>query len=155
MSQTLPRSLVLDLLPTMSSIRMEICIKPIKEEAFSFTVFSRPLSMNLWIVLICLARIISCFLTGIEGYFCLNGHQESCYRGYLKNLWTAFKANFGGKPTLIHTNVATYRIVVFLCLLTGVVVWIAYRAEFTSVLSIKKLNLPFNSLEGLLESDYK
>ena len=73
---------------------------------------------------------------------------------YLDNLWVAVKANFGGKPNLLAKS-NTKQIVVFTWLLVGSIVWMAYRASFTSVLSIIKLQLPFNDLESLSKSDYK
>ena len=73
---------------------------------------------------------------------------------YLTNLWVAFKANAGGKPSSIKKT-ASYKIVLFDCLLVGSVVWMAYRASFTSELSVKKLKLPFNDLESLSKTSYR
>ena len=73
---------------------------------------------------------------------------------YFKNLWIAVKANAGGKPSKIEKN-TTYQIVLFHCLLVGSVIWMAYRASFTSELSVRKLKLPFNDLESLSKSNYK
>ena len=73
---------------------------------------------------------------------------------YWKNLWIAVKANAGGRPCFVHRNVA-YQMVLFVCLLAGVITWIAYRASFTSELSVIKLNFPFNDLESLSKSDFK
>ena len=73
---------------------------------------------------------------------------------YWKNLWIAMKANAGGRPSFVHKNPA-YQMVSFVCLLAGVIIWIVYRASFTSELSVIKLNLPFNDLESLSKSDFK
>ena len=40
-------------------------------------------------------------------------------------------------------------------ILGGSVIWMAFRASFTSELSIRKLKLPFDDLESLSKSDYK
>ena len=73
---------------------------------------------------------------------------------YWKNLWIAMKANAGGRPWFVHKN-AAFQMVLFVCLLVGAMIWIAYRASFTSELSVIKLNLPFNDLESLSKSDFK
>ena len=73
---------------------------------------------------------------------------------YWKNLWIAMKANAGGRPCVVHKNPA-FQMVLFVCLLAGVIIWVAYRASFTSGLSVIKLNLPFNDLESLSKSDFK
>ena len=73
---------------------------------------------------------------------------------YWKNLWIAMKANAGGRPCFVHKN-PVFQMVLFVCLLAGVIIWIVYRASFTSELSVIKLNLPFNDLESLSKSDFK
>ena len=74
---------------------------------------------------------------------------------YWKNLWIAMKANAGGRPCFVHHKNSTFQMVLFVCLLAGAMIWIAYRASFTSELSVIKLNLPFNDLESLSKSDFK
>ena len=37
----------------------------------------------------------------------------------------------------------------------GTLIWISYRASFTSKLSVKNAKVPFDNLENLLASDYK
>ena len=119
----------------------------------SWTVFMKPLSTNLWIVLIFVAIIIACFLTTLERCFGSKEHGF-CLVHYLKNLWVASKANFGGKSSsLIKTS--THQIILFTCLLTGSIIWMAYRASLTSELSVIVKEFPFNNLESLLKTDYR
>ena len=73
---------------------------------------------------------------------------------YAGNFWLALKANLGGKPSSSPKS-ATHRITLFICLLGGSVIWMAYRASFTSELSVVKLDLPFNDLESLSTTNYK
>jgi hypothetical protein len=75
-------------------------------------------------------------------------------KNFIGHSWIALKANFGGKPASVHKN-NSYQIAVFICLLTGSIVWIFYRAFLTSELSIVTLQQPFNDLETFLESDYR
>ena len=98
--------------------------------------------------------VISCLLTGIELMF--NYNYSSCLPTCTTNLWVAFKANLGGKPpfVLAHKNF-TLQIILFTCLLVGSVIWMAYRGSLTSELSVRRVSKPFDSLESLLESNYK
>ncbi len=50
---------------------------------------------------------------------------------------------------------ARSRLVIFSVGLCGVVVWSAYRASLTSVLAVRTVRMPFDSLEGLLASEFQ
>ena len=152
MTQTVLRSSVLDLLPAIHNGKAKVFINPIGNEHISWTTFLNLFTIELWGTLILVAMIISCFLTSIEKTFDVK--DQFSYVNYLENLWLAFKANFGGKPSSIHEN-SSYKISIFSCLLVGSVVWIAYRAEIISELSVLKIKMPFDSLEDLSQSNYR
>ena len=153
MSQTVPRAYALDLLPAIANEKAEIFIKTIEDEALSWTAYLNPFSNEMWLVLFLVSLVISFFLTLIEKYFC-SKDQRFTSMNFLTNLWVAIKANAGGKPNELQKN-TIHQIVLFDCLLVGSVIWMAYRASFTSELSVTKLKLPFNDLESLSETDYK
>ena len=72
-----------------------------------------------------------------------------------RTFWTTFTANFSGKPAAAPgKNNWPARLLFFSCLLTGSLIWIHYRASFTSELAARKTQMPFDSLETLLNSDY-
>ena len=152
--QTATRGQALDTLPAIDNSKSGIFIKPIETEEVSWRTFLNPLSDELWITILIIAVVISCLLTGIELMF--NYNYSSCLPTCTTNLWVALKANFGGKPrfVLAHRNV-TLQIILFTCLLVGSIIWMAYRGSLTSELSVKRVSKPFDSLESLLESDYK
>ena len=152
MTQTVLRSSVLDLLPAIDNGKAKVFINPIGNEHISWTTFLNLFTIELWGTLILVAMIISCFLTSIEKTFDVK--DQFSYVNYLENLWLAFKANFGGKPNTIHEN-NSYKISIFSCLLVGSIVWMAYRAEIISELSVLKVKMPFDSLEDLLKSNYR
>ena len=127
-------------------------IKPIETEEVSWRTFLNTLSDELWITILIIALVISCLITGVELMF--NSNYSSCFPICTTNLWVAFKANFGGKPSFAHKSF-TIQIILFTCLLVGSVIWMAYRASLTSELSVTRVSKPFDSLESLLESDYK
>ena len=142
----------MDLLPAIMHTEAEVFIERIENEALSWTAYLNPLSMELWLILIIVSLITSSFLTIIERFFIKSITEKL---PILKNLWVALKANFGGKPKYSKPANTTHKIIMFECLLVGSIIWMAYRASLTSELSIKKLKLPFNSLESLLASDYR
>ena len=153
-THTPERGQALDLLPAIGESKPEIFIKSIDDMAISWSAFLNPFSRDMWMMLVFVAAIISCFFTVIERIFGPPKGYDFFVNHYLTNLWVAFKANAGGKPNSIK-KIASYKIVLFDCLLVGSVVWMAYRASFTSELSIVKLKLPFNDLESLLRTDFK
>jgi hypothetical protein len=153
MAQTVPRALALDLLPAIGSEKAEIFIKPIVDETLSWTAYINPFANEMWLVLFLVSLVISFFLTLIERFFC-SKDQGFLPVDYLTNLWVAIKAYAGGKPSKLQKN-TVHRIVLFDCLLVGSVIWMAYRASFTSELSVTKFKLPFNDLESLSKTGYR
>ena len=145
----------MDLLPAIMHTEAEVFIERIENEALSWTAYLNPLSMELWLILIIVSLITSSFLTILERFFIKSITENLPIFNFLKNLWIAFKANFGGKPNYFAPANTTHKIIMFECLLVGSIIWMAYRASLTSELSVKKLKLPFNSLESLLTSDYR
>ena len=95
MAQTVPRAFALDLLPAIGNAKAEIFIKPIEDEALSWTAYSNPFSNEMWLVLFLISLVISFFLTLIENFFLLKrskiytyevfdkfmgGYQSQCWR---------------------------------------------------------------------------
>ena len=153
MAQTVARTHALDLLPAIGNEKTEIFIKTIEDDPLSWTAYLNSFSNEMWLVLVLVSLVISFFLTLIERLFC-SKDQEFTSMNFLTNLWVALKANAGGKPSKLQKN-TVHQIVLFDCLLVGSVIWMAYRASFTSELSVTKLKLPFNDLESLSKTDYK
>ena len=152
MTQTVLRSYVLDILPAINNGKAKVYTNPVANEHISWTTFLSIFTLELWGTLILVAMIISCLLTSIEKIFDDKDQYSSV--NYLKNLWLAFKANFGGKPSSTHQN-NSFKISIFSCLLVGSIVWIAYRASIISELSVLKVKMPFDSLEDLSKSNYR
>ena len=123
-------------------------------EDISWTIFINPFTIHLWILLFFVAVVTAIVLTTIEGC-CEPNHEGWSVMNYLKNLWIASKANFGGKPNSVKRDNAAQQFMVFICLLSGTIIWIAYRGSLTSELSVIEKDIPFNDLESLSKSDYK
>ena len=150
---TLSRSYALAILPVIVDAKAELFIKSIEEEAISWYAYTDPFSNEMWLMLFIVAIVISFGLTCVKGVFYSKG-KWFVMIDFFTNLWIALKANIGGKPSEI-LKYSTYQILLFTCLLVGSVLWMAYRASFTSELSVRRLKYPFNDLESLLKSDYK
>ena len=152
--QTLERYQVLSYLPVKEVAYLQIFIKSINDkETLSWTTFLYPFSTMLWIMLVFTATIIATFLTFFERHFGLSD-KSSLVLEYLRNLWNALKANFGGEPGYEYENVIL-KTISFGCLLAGVIIWGAYQASLTSELSVIKLKLPFIDPETLYRSDFR
>ena len=154
MGQTIPRIQALDILTSIIPYNAELFIKKVVDQEISWTVYLKPISTKLWIMLVFIALVIAIFLTIIEKWINKTQSHKLLFKNLLMNLWIALKANFGGKPGSIINNNA-YQIVIFSCLLVGSIFWMAYRASLTSELAVVKLKLPFDDLESLLVSDYR
>ena len=139
----------------ITTARVDIFIKSIEDEIISWNLFFSPLSTNSWLILTTIAVVISTALTVVERLLHITKPTKiHSILIYIKNFWIALKANIGGKPDSIQKSNA-HRIVIFNCLLLGSIVWMYYRASFTSHLSIAIWKLPFNDLESLSNTDYK
>ncbi len=68
----------------------------------------------------------------------------------------AFAANVGGKPKEDKIKKISFstKLVIFICLLTGTIIWMGYRASITSELATTKIKYPFDSLETLLGTSF-
>ena len=143
----------MDMLPVISVENLELFLSKTNNEEISWTIFLGPFSNDIWIALITMALVIAGVITIVDRIFNLST-QKLFFVDYLVNLWVALKANIGGKPSSAPQNSAQ-KIIIFDCLLVGMIVWIAYRASLTSELSVTDLKFPFKDLESLLKTDYK
>ena len=155
MTQTSSRCQALTCMPAIDNAKAELFIKSLEGQAISWTTFSNPFYIDMWLMILAVAVIIASILTFIEKVQGGLSHGKSlCFADYLKNLWVALKSNFGGEHSSVIKSLI-YDIVLFDCLLVGSVVWMAYQASLVSELSVIKYKLPFIDLESLYRSDYK
>ena len=155
MTQTQSRCQALTCMPAIDNAKAELFIKSLEGQAISWTTFSNPFYIDMWLMILAVAVIIASILTFIEKLQGGRSRGKSlCFADYLKNLWVALKSNFGGEHSSVIKSLI-YDIVLFDCLLVGSVVWMAYQASLVSELSVIKYKLPFIDLESLYRSDYK
>ena len=140
-------------MPPIDKSSVNLFIK-LEDENVSWKIFLDPISTKSWLIIIIISATISCALLLIERLHFGSVHQNRFVIKYLENFWVAIKANLGGKPSS-KVNINSYKTVLFFCLLGGSIVWMHYRASFTSHLSIAQFKLPFNDLESFSQSDYR
>ena len=71
-------------------------------------------------------------------------------------LWYSYIVYFGGKPsgTAIDSK-RTYKFIVFVSLLGGIIIWISYRSFLTALLSVNLKKYPFNDMHSLSKTDWR
>ena len=103
--QTIPRALVSDILPTITTVKADIFIKNIDDMAISWNLFFDPLSTNSWVILITISVAISSALSIVQRLLHSSSYnKEHSILKYLTNFWIALKANFGGKSDSIEKS---------------------------------------------------
>ena len=106
---------------------------------------------ELWLMILISTFIIALCKTSIMMLFSkINPLEIICF------FWTSFTACLGGKPasTTIE-SMKSYKMTVFTSLLSGLVIWIAYRSHLTAELSVVIHKNPFDSLEELSKTNWR
>ena len=70
-------------------------------------------------------------------------------------IWASFTPNFGGTPFQSKTDyIASYKTLVFVFMLDGLVLWASYQSFLYTELSTPLIKNPFSDLNTLAKSDY-
>ena len=70
-------------------------------------------------------------------------------------IWASFTPNFGGIPFQSNTDhIASYKTLVLVFMMDGLVLWTTYQSEMYADLSKPLIKEPFNDLDSLVKSDY-
>ena len=71
-------------------------------------------------------------------------------------LWYSYIVYFGGKPsgTAIDSK-RTYKFIVFVSLLGGIIIWIAYQSCLTAKLAVDIKKYPFNDMHSLSKTNWR
>ena len=71
-------------------------------------------------------------------------------------IWASFTPNFGGTPFQSKTDyIASYKTLVFVFMLDGLVLWASYQSFLYTELSTPLIKYPFTDLNTLAKSDYR
>ena len=108
------------------------------------------MSPMIWILLLLISILPSMFI-GCHEYL-IKRNEKSWLYATMKRYPAALAVNFGGK---FLSQSDPHRITLLVqYLFYGIVVWITFRAELTSELSIKIKKDPFHDLQGIVDSNY-
>ncbi len=162
LTQNIPRSRVLDFLHAMGKETQCIYISVKDWEEHDWFSFFFPLSKAVWMAMLFVILITLIVVRLLQ-------HLRSCenkaatskpFHKFLLytilDFWSLSRAYFGGVPKL-HENRTwpSENIILFTTSLAGLLVFISYRSSLTAELAVKRTNLPFDTLDGLYNSDYK
>ena len=150
----LNRYLVIDYLKPLYSVTSGIFVnKDSIQESHDFEVFHKPFDKWTWIALIAssLMLTISIFLTSKV----LNQEFLTCYN-FMDIFAKSLQTNFGNASfTPITNKFQSLQMVIFIALMSGNIIWIAYNGELLAKLVQPRFEKPFNDLESLAESNYR
>ena len=136
-------------------------------EDVSWRSFLLPLSAEVWGCIFGASAVLLVFFFVLETFGdCAGEEGGEEERSPLRwasegagNYWSFATAYFGGPLKLSWGG--TYRaqqhrrVALFLVSFLGVLVFTAYRSSLTAAMSVRSINMPFETLEELLHSDYK
>ena len=145
---------MVDYLKPITHEKVSIFI-PINEvgEEFDFSTFTNPMSHEMWIMV-----LVACTVIGFTHYFTCSIHESNKIKiiEMLEYFILSVTANLGHYLSFIKgTKSLSYKIILFISLLSGNILWMAYQGSLTSELANVKLQLPFVDLKSLSESDWK
>ena len=151
------RAEVVDYVFPAGNYKLGLVIRDLHHEDFIWLTFGNSFRGETWIVVFIATFVVTLF---IQFYYHQNSElkqmSDSSFVVLCENFCLAFAANFGGKFLADRVgNSGKERILVFIALFFGSIVFMAYRASLTSHLSLVKHRHPFHSLESLYENtDY-
>lgn len=118
--------------------------------------FISPFRFDLWIMIIVSTITVTILKLILLGKHCGKSKNSIAILDAICFLWTSFTANFGGKPTPTKIDkTTTYKIVVITSLLSGLVIWMAYRSMLIAVFSILYQKYPFSDIESFSNTDWR
>ena len=106
---------------------------------------------DVWIAILGTTLIVAIFKTMLLSIF-------SKFKGsiFISFIWTSLTPIVGGKPGPSQLDSRrTYKAIIFISLLGGLIIWIAYRSFLTAALSVVDKKYPFNDLESLSKTNWK
>ena len=160
LTMTPKRIKYVDFLPPLTTERAGIYIPSwYTKQSFELDIYFKPLELNLWVLIIGLAILIG--LLKLAAYNQLPRHYvnkdiSATFVLSLNFIWTSFISIFGGKPPGCQLdNQSHYRMIVFISLLYGGIIWMCYRSYLTALLSSSEKKYPFIDLDSLADTNWR
>ena len=148
------RCLVIDFLVPLTSYSNGIFVKKDSmKERLDFQVFQKPLDIWTWTVMISSSLIITISIVVTSKL--LNQGNLKC-SNFMGIFAKSLKANLGSASFVPDINqFHSLQMVIFVSLITGNIIWIAYNGALLSKLIEPSFDKPFHDLESLAESNYR
>ena len=127
--------------------------KGLFQEAFDYEVFRRPFDTDIWIVLFSSSLILSICIVFILR---VTDQTISIFPNGIKALFTFLQTNLGNASFATFPNeLLSSKIIFFITLLMGNIVWMAYQGSLLSELIVPKLSKPFHDFDTLIKTNYR
>ena len=148
------RCLVIDFLVPLNSYSNGIFVKKDSmKERLDFQVFQKPLDKWTWTGMISSSLIITISIVVTSKF--LNQGNLKCHN-FMGIFAKSLKANLGSAGFVPNINqFHSLQMVIFVSLITGNIIWIAYNGALLSKLIEPRFDKPFHDLESLAESNYR
>ena len=148
------RYLVIDYLVPLDSYPTGIYVNKYSiQESHDFEVFLMPFDKWTWTTMISLSLIIT---TSIVITSKVLNQEKLNYLNFIDIFANSLKANLGNAGfTPIINKFNSLQMLIFVALMTGNIIWIAYNGALLSKLVQPIFNKPFHDLESLTESNYR
>ena len=158
MGRTLDRDQHADFLPPIDIDRDAIFIKASgkQESHFSWAVvLLKPLCSEVWFLILVQSIGLAVLITILDSLH--EGHLTKAQHliGFTGRLWSFLTINLGNGYNSLSSHKQQVKIAVFMFLISGSLIWLHYGAFIYAKLSFDRHDLPFDSLETLLTSDYE
>ena len=125
------------------------------KETFDFEVFHKPFDKWTWTTLISSSFTLSISIFLISKVLNLQGNLK-CNLNFIEIFAKSLKANLGNASlTPITNKFESLQMVIFIALITGNIIWIAYSGALLSKLIEPTFDKPFHDLKSLAESNYR
>ena len=149
------RYLAIDFLVPLKSFPSGIFVnKNSTKESLDFKVFQKPLDKWTWTALILSSLIVAISIVLYSKV--LNQGNLKC-ANFMDIFAKSLKANLGSASftTPITNKFHSLQMVIFVALIAGNIIWIAYNGALLSKLIEPRFEKPFHHLESLAESNYR
>ena len=148
------RHLVIDYLVPLKNFPNGIFVKKDSiQESLDFEVFEKPFDKWTWTTLISSSLIVAISIVLTSKL--LNQEKLNCLN-FMDIFTKSLKANLGNASiTEINIKFHSLKMVVFIALITGNIIWIAYNGALLSKLLKPRFDKPFHDLESLAKSNYR
>ncbi|PSN46811.1 Ionotropic receptor 145 [Blattella germanica] len=135
----------IDFLPPMVEGSVTVYIRQPDLDTFSMAWLLAPFNTNLWLVLLIIILCLSLELQATWKY----GQQE--FKNWIHSSWLHIFGSFCQQGQPKTSQPASSTVLCVTAYLTAMVILSVYSATFTSFLAVQHVQMPFSSLEGLLE----